>query len=454
MEKKIGVDALLDSFEFSGLPVSGNGTLQNGGEVEGHLFDNDDLDDQLDDEEEEEEREEEGYDEVFPDGYCDAETEKLIFSDFAASSSENDDTSSEYSSSCADSDLSSPSSNGDSDCGDPSGSENMKKTLSIDQSIQLLKEIHTIPPFFPPLNPSDLSTLYIKESQNPRYVIKTAMKKYLHIFPWFSRNSKARYRELINRRDSQIILENIIISLQYWYSRRKPFTEEELDMIRNYYLTNNFPLTEFMLTHITRVTYDIQKLLCRDQTATSVAATAPSTAATPSTTATAAAMSASFMTASVPPSSPGATDSSTDPDPFSSEDPASREAHLDIHDRLNLHDEQLHHIEKEVTDLKVRSGGDRGGWLRIRSEDLPTRSQWCIEGGVFGAYADGVGPLVACDVRRKKSVIVYSTDPDTVEDLPDTENPDRFVRYVMVPPSFPSSSLPPFVCPFLSFNCW
>lgn len=408
----------LDSFEFQGLPTPGTGigigtvTELSQDDEDGNLFDQDELG-----EEEMMLQDEEGYSEVFlRDGDCDPETERLLFSDFGLSSSENEETSSEYSSSDALPWRESPS------LITSPGYRQLSKEMrrSIDQSILLLQEISPPPPhppppphlLPPPLDPSDHTTLFMTESQNRRYVIQPFMKRYLHIFPWFSRNPKRRYRELLNRPDHQIVVQNIILSLQFWYSPQRSFTSHEIERIKYYYETNPFPSDEFMLTHIITVTADIQRLLF------SVPPSSPTSQTT--------------YDRDESSSSPGTIDPFMGPDLTSSLDPASREAHLDIIERLDLHDGQLHTIEGGVTGLKIRRGGDRAGWFRIRSEDFPTRSQWCVEGGVFGLYADGVGPLVACDVRRKKFVIVYSTDPDTVEDLPDPENPDLYVRYVMV----------------------
>lgn len=81
---------------------------------------------------------------------------------------------------------------------------------------------------------------------------------------------------------------------------------------------------------------------------------------------------------------------------------------------------------------RKRKGGDRAAWYRIRDDDYPTRHLWCVPGGVFGWYADGVGPLLPNEIRPRRSVVVYSTDPDTVEAHPNPDEGDHYVRIVMV----------------------
>jgi hypothetical protein len=108
-------------------------------------------------------------------------------------------------------------------------------------------------------------------------------------------------------------------------------------------------------------------------------------------------------------------------------------------------DDSLHSLTKRVDKLEVfvgienseasrskrsRGGGDRACWFRIREADYPTSEKWCIPGGVFGMYVDGVGPLRSR--RTYTQILVYSTAPDTLEEHPDPLRPDRYVRVVMV----------------------
>jgi hypothetical protein len=100
--------------------------------------------------------------------------------------------------------------------------------------------------------------------------------------------------------------------------------------------------------------------------------------------------------------------------------------------RIKYLEDTIQELTLEERGKKRVRGGDRAGWLRIRDEDLPTREEWCIEGGVFGLYSDGVGRIVPQHIRPRRSVVVYSTDPDTVEEHPDPTHPDNFVRIVLV----------------------
>jgi hypothetical protein len=287
-----------------------------------------------------------------------------------------------------------------------------------------------------------------KEQCKSRYVIQDKMKAYLHLFPWFPHDKRVRYREVISATNSREIAQRIVDAMNYWYEGKgRQLDERSLDIIRLYYeppdqdtdpqgLSSAYrtPEKDQWLSHIILVTERLELLLSSPFSSSS--------------------SSSSF------PSSPSPLASSFSTFPEASHDlgrgGGEEEGHamamaiergtesirgdtelrpkqsLPIPNRIDLHETKLTGIETDIHSLKVRAGGDRAGWLRIRSDDLPTRDRWCIEGGVFGLYADGVGPLVRCDVRRKKSVVVYSTDPDTVEDHPNPSDPDSYVRVVMV----------------------
>ena len=119
-----------------------------------------------------------------------------------------------------------------------------------------------------------------------------------------------------------------------------------------------------------------------------------------------------------------------------------REEICDIQNIIQDHNQRILNLEEQMRELqlddiepgskRIRKGGDRAGWMRIRDEDLSTRDQWCIEGGVFGLYADGVGPLVPNNIRTRRAAVVYSTDPDTVEEHPDPLHPEKYARIVLV----------------------
>jgi hypothetical protein len=90
---------------------------------------------------------------------------------------------------------------------------------------------------------------------------------------------------------------------------------------------------------------------------------------------------------------------------------------------------------------KRKRGKDRAAWYRICDEYFPTRAKWCVPGGVFGWYAEGVGPLLPNHIRPRRAVVVYSADPDTLEEHPDPGNPDHYVPIVLVHPPLPPSSM-------------
>lgn len=81
---------------------------------------------------------------------------------------------------------------------------------------------------------------------------------------------------------------------------------------------------------------------------------------------------------------------------------------------------------------RPRQGGDRACYFPIRSCDFESRAKWCIPGGVFGLYSDGVGRLLPLGMGSRQSIVVYSTDPDTLEPHPEPDNPDHYVPIVMV----------------------
>jgi hypothetical protein len=79
-------------------------------------------------------------------------------------------------------------------------------------------------------------------------------------------------------------------------------------------------------------------------------------------------------------------------------------------------------------------GGDRACFFPIRPADIPSKDEWCHPGGVFGLYSDGVGRLLPVEACFRKSIVVYSADPDTEEAHPDPSHPNLYVRVVMVNP--------------------
>jgi hypothetical protein len=293
-------------------------------------------------------------------------------------------------------------------------------------------------------------------SSSTRYVIQDKMKPFLHIFPWFPLDKRVRYREIISAANSCEIVQKIIRAMNYWYGEGEGggglrFDERALELLRLYYqspgesevddnstVSYHPPEKDQWLSHIILVTERLQSLLSHSPPLDSHSTTSSSSAAV-----------SSVCISSSTPSVESQSNTYDVPDGWRGGDGGEQQEvgaginssearggqqqhHRPISDRIDTHEEKLSLITEDLRELKVKSGGDRAGWLRIRPDDLPTRAQWCIEGGVFGLYADGVGPLVRCDVRRKRSVVVYSTDPDTVEAHPNPDDPDSYVRIVMV----------------------
>jgi hypothetical protein len=69
-------------------------------------------------------------------------------------------------------------------------------------------------------------------------------------------------------------------------------------------------------------------------------------------------------------------------------------------------------------------------WLPIRPCDRESRNEWCLPGGVFGVYPDGVGRLLPLPDRL--SIAVYSVAPDIVDPHPDEAHPEDYVQVVKV----------------------
>jgi hypothetical protein len=125
---------------------------------------------------------------------------------------------------------------------------------------------------------------------------------------------------------------------------------------------------------------------------------------------------------------------------------------------ITMHGRAISNLNQRVTTLEQeqnrerqgaeqeepQKGKDRACYLKIRPCDLATRKKWCVPGGVFGLYSDGVGKLLPLKSGAyRRSVYVYSVDPDILEAHPDPEHPELYVPVVMV-------SLPSLYCVFLT----
>ena len=82
---------------------------------------------------------------------------------------------------------------------------------------------------------------------------------------------------------------------------------------------------------------------------------------------------------------------------------------------------------------RARRGGDRAQWMRIKAKYVSTRQKWCKPGAVMGVYPRGLGPIHnRVNIHRILSVVVYSTDPDTIEALPKEGLQHEYAPVVMV----------------------
>lgn len=82
---------------------------------------------------------------------------------------------------------------------------------------------------------------------------------------------------------------------------------------------------------------------------------------------------------------------------------------------------------------RARRGGDRAQWMRIKAKYVSTRQKWCKPGAVMGVYPRGLGPIHnRASIHKILSVVVYSTDPDTIEALPKEGLQHEYAPVVMV----------------------
>jgi hypothetical protein len=71
-------------------------------------------------------------------------------------------------------------------------------------------------------------------------------------------------------------------------------------------------------------------------------------------------------------------------------------------------------------------------YLPIRKSDLATRDRWCLPGGVFAKYSDGVGRLLPLEACPRESIVVYAFYPATSKPHPDPDHPNDYVQVVEV----------------------
>jgi hypothetical protein len=86
-----------------------------------------------------------------------------------------------------------------------------------------------------------------------------------------------------------------------------------------------------------------------------------------------------------------------------------------------------------------REGGDRARWVRIIPSLVGSKDQWCKPGAVMGVFPNGVGPLDSkAHIHKIRGIVVYSTNPDVIEPLPQEVSPELYVPIVLVSRYAPS----------------
>jgi hypothetical protein len=82
---------------------------------------------------------------------------------------------------------------------------------------------------------------------------------------------------------------------------------------------------------------------------------------------------------------------------------------------------------------RVRKGGDRAAYMKIDSEHMATKDEWCKPGAVMGLFPRGIAPINA-DSRIKliMALAVYSSQPDTMEEHPEPSMPHKYAPVVLV----------------------
>lgn len=253
--------------------------------------------------------------------------------------------------------------------------------------------------------------LLFSKSEGFRYGPKKAAIQFLSIFPWFL-DSNGRYRESLNPNTSGKTIGDVMEALQYMW--QFPYCSAELEFLRQLYSEMGRNSIKCLSSIVeVKERFKIERQHLTDQ-----------------------AIAAVLNSDSESESDFGNTDIS---DTQSQQtDSVSFERTQNMQIRLDDHETRINQLESKFNDDSVpggkrpRDGHDRARWMRIRSEDLPTKDEWCKPGCAFGYYVDGVGPLVPIEQRTRIGVVVYSTLPDTIEEHPDKAHENGYVLTVMV----------------------
>jgi hypothetical protein len=251
-------------------------------------------------------------------------------------------------------------------------------------------------------------------TKDGRYYAKGLANKYLKIFPWFY--SDLRYRQKLKQDEALGPTIGFVVScINFFISQGPSFSIEQLNFLRDYYVTKSpRPEPATCFTSIVELYHAFQVRF-----APLSRASAPDTLGTLTTEMEQLRVQVDQNTHNI--------------------------GELSHHHNLLLH--HLNRISNASTASSATSpaassleepprkrkagdqSGDRASYFRIRTADLKTKHLWCVPGGVFGLYADGVGPLRPVG---HCGIVVFSTCPDVEEPHPDPDHPDLYVRVVMV----------------------
>jgi hypothetical protein len=252
---------------------------------------------------------------------------------------------------------------------------------------------------------------------NGRYSAKSKAKKYLIIFPWcLNPTPQKKVRQTLKQDEALGPTIGVVVScINFFISQGPSFSIEQLNFLRDYYVTKSpRPEPATCFTSIVELYHAFQVRF-----APLSRASAPDTLGTLTTEMEQLRVQVDQNTHNI--------------------------GELSHHHNLLLH--HLNRISNASTASSATSpaassleepprkrkagdqSGDRASYFRIRTADLKTKHLWCVPGGVFGLYADGVGPLRPVG---HCGIVVFSTCPDVEEPHPDPDHPDLYVRVVMV----------------------
>lgn len=240
-----------------------------------------------------------------------------------------------------------------------------------------------------------------------RYNLTARALKFFKVFPWFHSIKRLRFIVL---KGSEIFLDEVVRAANYFFRKPgKDYTTLEIQSLQKYYELMDIPSPKKSLSAV----IDAYKTFVRDRETTLI--------------------------------QQNLVNQNFEELIFGSDECSSSRLHgfdicvednrrmlSNLNARVEIIENYLKIQDGSDQRKKPRHGGDRACWYPIREADYSTRETWCVPGAVMGLYTDGVGRLLPVHVSFRRSVVVYSVDPDVVEEHPDPDNAERYVRVVMV----------------------